>query len=332
MTRARHRTGPAAGMLALVVAFAASLSLGDRAIPLTEVARALWSSDGSAAHLIVQSIRLPRSLMAVEIGAALGVAGALMQAMTRNPLADPGLLGINAGAGLFVLIAVSLLGVGSLQGLIWFALLGALAGSAATWGIAAAGGRAASPVTLTLAGIAVGAVLTGLATALALMDPEAFDRLRHWSAGSLGGARMQNVATALPFIASGLVLAALCARPLDALAMGDDLAVALGARIGLLRTLVILAVTLLAGAATAVAGPVAFIGLMAPHVVRWWTGPDQRRILAGSALVAPVLVLSADVLGRLVLTTGEVPVSIVTAFLGAPLLIALARRRGMLAP
>ena len=313
--------------LTLIAAFAANLLLGDRVIAPAEAWRALTAPDGSETHLILRAIRLPRSLMAIEVGAALALSGALMQALTRNPLADPGLFGINAGAGFLILLATSLFGLSGLSGLIWFALAGAALGAAAGWLVASAPGHEAGPVTLTLSGIAVAAVLTGLSTALALWDPAAFDRLRHWSAGTLGGASLASVRFALPFLLLGLMLAAGSARALNALALGDALAQSLGAHLWRLRAGGLMAILLLAGTATAIAGPVAFVGLVAPHLVRRVSGPDMPRLLLGSALVGPVLVLLADLAGRVILPMGEVPVSIVTAFLGAPFLILLARGR-----
>lgn len=323
-----RRALPAAltGLGLLLLLLALGLFTGEQRLDPAQVLGALWQPDGSAAALAVQTVRLPRGLMAVEIGAALGVAGALMQAVTRNPLADPGLMGLNAAAGLCLLVGTGMLGITALPAQIGLAMAGALAGSAATWFIAAASGRGAGPLTLTLAGIAVGAVLTGVSTALSLLDPSAFDRLRHWSAGSLSGARMALALALLPMLVAGFALAAMLARALDALALGEDIARAQGVRPGRVQLGVALAVMILAGTATAAAGPIAFLGLMAPGIARRWAGARSGAVLAGSALAGAVLLLGADLVGRALPGGMAMPVSVTMAFLGAPALIAVARR------
>jgi len=189
------------------------------------------------------------------------------------------------------------------------------------------GQGAATPIRLTLAGVAIGAVLNGIQSGLALLDPETFDRMRFWGAGSLTAPGYETILVVAPFVAVGILLAAVAARPLNAIALGDDLAASLGANVNQTRILVVVAVTLLAGAATAAAGPIVFVGLMVPHVARWIIGPDQRWIAALTLILSPVLLLSSDIVGRVVMRPGELQVGIVTAFVGAPVLIALARRR-----
>jgi iron complex transport system permease protein len=261
------------------------------------------------------------------VGMALGLAGALIQAMTRNPLADPGILGVNAGAAFFVVLGIGFFGAVSLSAYMWFAFLGAIVTTIVVYMIGSAGPSGATPVRLTLAGVAVGAVLSGISSAIALLNPETFDRMRQWRAGSLVSPGFETFLTVWPFIAIGLALALLVARPLNAVALGDDLASALGANIIRTRILAVISTTLLAGAATAAAGPIGFVGLMVPHVARWIIGPDQRWIFAYTIVLAPMLLLIADIVGRLVMRPGELQVGIVTAFIGAPVLILLARRR-----
>lgn len=326
-TNARRLSGLllAIGVLALVVLL--SIAVGSRDIPLPTVIDALFAYDDSNDHAIIQSLRLPRTVLGLLVGAALGIAGALIQALTRNPLADPGILGVNAGASFFVLIAVGYLGFTSLDAYIWFAFLGAIVTTVVVYLVGSAGRGGATPISLTLAGVAIGAILGGVSTALTLLNPSAFDRMRHWEAGALSGGSYDAVITVAPFVIVGLLLAGIVARPLNAVALGDDLAKALGANILRVRVVVVVAVTLLAGGATAAAGPIGFVGLMVPHVARWIVGPDQRWIFAYTVVLAPVLLLVSDIVGRIIMRPGEIQVAIVTAFVGAPVLILLARRR-----
>lgn len=305
----------------------ASLAVGANALPVEEVWRSVWNRDDSEASAIVWSLRLPRTVVGLVVGAAFGVAGALIQALTRNPLADPGILGVNAGAAFAVTVGVGAFGIASIQGYIWFAFAGAASATIVVYVIGAAGSGTASPVTLVLAGVALGATLGGVASLLSLMDPETFDRLRFWGVGSIAGTGLDDTATVLPFLAVGVLIAVLIAGALNAVALGDDLAVSMGTHVYRTRVLGIVAVTLLAGGGTALTGGIAFVGLMVPHMVRWFTGPDQHWIILGSALAAPVLVLAADLLGRVVARPQELEVGIVTAVVGAPVLIALVRRR-----
>ncbi|MGO2140759.1 MAG: iron chelate uptake ABC transporter family permease subunit [Leucobacter sp.] len=318
-----------ASLLLLAVALALSLTVGARAIPADRFTELLLHPDGSADSVVIWFERVPRTIAATVVGIGVGVAGALMQALTRNPLADPGILGVNAGAALFVGLGVAVFGISSATGYVWLALAGALGVTLAVYAIGSIGPGGVDPSRLTLAGVALGAVLAGIVTALTLLDPQAFERMRHWSAGSLVSRGLDITLPVLPFIMGGLLLAGCSARPLNAMAVGDDLAKGLGVSVTRTRAVVIVAVTLLAGGATAIAGPVAFVGLMVPHVARWAAGPDHRWVIGGTLLLAPTLMLTADVLGRVVLAIGEVPVGIVTAFVGAPILIVLVRRRRM---
>jgi ABC-type Fe3+-siderophore transport system permease subunit len=250
----------------------------------------------------------------------------LIQALTRNPLADPGILGVNSGASFAVTVAVGLLGVRDIRGYMWFAYAGALV---VTIMVLALGStrHGQSPVVLVLAGVCVGAVLGGAGSALEQTNPDAFDQMRSWAAGSILGRPLEIVWPVLPLLAVALVLALIASRALNAMALGDELAASQG--VGLVRTrvLTVAAITLLAGGATAIAGPIGFVGLMVPHVARWIVGPDQRWIFGYSVLLAPSLLLASDILGRIVMAPSEIPVGIVTAFVGAPVLIALVRRK-----
>jgi iron complex transport system permease protein len=302
-----------------------SLAVGARPIDPGTIVHALLAPDLSdPVHAVVWDGRVPRTLCGIVVGAGIAAAGALIQALTRNPLADPGILGVNAGASFAVVLAVGVVGVTTFTGQVWFALIGAFA---ATVAVALIGrGRGADPIRLVLAGVAFSAVLEGIGQGLALIDPQSFDVLRSRGVGSLDIGRLEPVGIAASFVGLGLVLAVAAVRGLNAIAMGAEVASALGARVGLTRALTVLAVTVLAGAASAVAGVIVFLGLMIPHLARRLCGPDNRWVLAFSVLLGPVLLLLADVLGRLLLP-GELPAGIVVAFLGAPVLVALARRR-----
>ncbi len=314
----------ATGLLLLVVV--ASLAVGAKQIPVGEVWHGLFHYAGTETDVVVRDVRVPRTLLGLLVGAALGLAGTVMQALTRNPLADPGLFGINAGAAAAVVSGISFLGVTSLTGYVWFAFLGAAAVSVVVYGL---GGSRATPVRLALAGTAVTAALNGYVFSVQLMDTAALDRMRFWTVGSLASANADVVAQVAPFVLIGVVLALLLARPLNALALGDDQARALGTRLTTTRVLALAAVTLLCGAATAACGPVVFVGLMVPHAVRAFTGPDLRRVLPYAAILSPVLVLGSDIAGRVVVRPSELQVGIVTALLGGPLFIHLVRRRRM---
>ncbi|WP_435748088.1 FecCD family ABC transporter permease [Microbacterium sp. PMB16] len=327
VSRRRRMLGFALAVATLLVCMVLSLTIGSQRLSVEQIAAALQGAD-SEAWTIIRDLRAPRTLLGVLVGAALGIAGALMQAFTRNPLADPGILGVNAGAAFAVAAGAASFGITTLSGTIWFALLGAVLTTFAVWAIGASGRRGADPLRITLAGVAIGAFLSGITSGITLLLPEVFDRMRGWNAGSIASTPTEQVSGVLPFLALGFILAFAVARPLNAVALGDDLAVSLGSRIVRTRVLAIIAATLLCATATAVAGPIGFVGLMVPHAVRWFTGPDQRWIFAGSLIAAPVLVLASDIVGRVVLRSGELPVGIVTAFIGAPVLIALVRRRG----
>ncbi|WP_119698769.1 FecCD family ABC transporter permease [Microbacterium halotolerans] len=315
-------------LLVLLAVALLSVAVGSKQIPLPAILDAIFSySEAVEEHVIVVQMRAPRTVVGLAVGAALGVAGALIQALTRNPLADPGILGVNAGAAFFVAIGVAVFGAGTILGYVWFAFAGALAVTVAVYLIGSAGRGPADPVRLTLAGVALGAVLSGITTAMTLMDPTAFDQMRHWNAGAIAGRGYDILLPVLPFLCAGVLIALLVARPLNSIALGEDLAASLGTNILWTRIAVVVSVTLLAGGATAIAGPIAFIGLMIPHIARWITGPSQPWIFGYTLVLAPALLLISDVLGRVVLRPGEVPVGIVTAFVGAPVLIVLIRRR-----
>ncbi|MFI9602554.1 FecCD family ABC transporter permease [Streptomyces sp. NPDC052043] len=308
----------------LLLVALASIAIGVKELSLAQVWHGLFQNSGTYGDVVVGE-RLSRTVLGLLAGSALGLAGAVLQALTRNPLADPGILGINAGASAAVVTAITFLGVTSLSGYVWFAFLGAAAVGALVWFLG--GSRGATPVRLALAGTAIGAALYGYVQAVMIMDGAALGRMRFWTVGSLASATTATITQVLPFFAVGTVVALLLARPLNALAMGDDTARALGADLNRTRALAMLAATVLCGAATAACGPIVFVGLMVPHVVRSFTGPDLRWILPYATVLSPVLLLGADVVGRIVARPAELQVGVVTALIGGPVFILLVRRR-----
>nr|WP_233521798.1 iron chelate uptake ABC transporter family permease subunit [Streptomyces triticagri] len=310
----------------IALAALASVAVGAKPIAPGVVFDALFAYHGTVEEQLVRDMRLPRTGLGLVAGAGLGLAGALMQALTRNPLADPGIMGVNAGASAAVVVAIGFAGLQTFVGYVWFALAGAAAVTGLVHLIGAIGPGGATPARLVLAGTAVAAALTALTSTVLLMRPAVFDAFRFWTVGSLAGRDAQVLWQVLPFVAAGVLLAVLTTRPLDAMAMGDEGAAALGARVRVTRVLGVLAVTLLCGAVTAAVGPIAFVGLAVPHIARAISGPDHRWIFFYAALLGALLLLVADVVGRAVARPAELEVGIVTAFLGAPALVVLTRR------
>jgi len=324
----RRRLLVVAGLVALVALMAlASLAVGTKPISIGPVWDAIWSPTGTEDDIVVRSLRVPRTVLGIGVGIALGVAGALMQGHTRNPLADPGLLGVEAGAAFFVVVGIYVLGVTSLFGYVWFAFVGAGAASVLVFVLGSLGRGGPTPVTLALAGVAVSALLSALTQALLLADLATFDAYRFWAVGSLAGRDAGIAAQVAPFLLVGLLLAVLNAPGLNMLALGEDVARALGQRVAVTRWTGLVAITLLTGSAVAACGPIAFVGLVVPHVVRALTGPDHRWLLPAAGLAGAVLLLAADVIGRVVVRPGELQVGIVLALVGAPFFVALVRRR-----
>jgi iron complex transport system permease protein len=310
-----------------------SLAVGAKAIPPEGVWHALVAPTGSEDDVVVRSLRLPRTVLGVLAGLALGVAGALMQAHTRNPLAEPGLLGVNAGAAFAVVLATYGLGVHTLLGYVWFAFAGALLASVAVFALGSvAGGRGdPTPVTLALAGTAMTFLLLGLTNAVVLLDQQTLEAYRFWSLGALSGRDPEIIGQVVWFVVAGAVLALAGAAGLNALALGEDVARALGQQVWRTRVLGLAATTLLAGAAVAACGPIAFLGLVVPHLARALTGPDHRWLLPCSGLLGAGVLLVADVVGRVVAPPGELAAGIVLAFVGAPFFVMLVRRHRLAA-
>lgn len=317
----------AIGVVLLAAAIFASLLVGARMLTLDQLISAFDGTADTQIHALVWDYRIPRTLIAICVGASLAVAGGLVQALTRNPLGDPGILGVNAGAAFAVTLVIWLADMTATSQLIWAALVGAALTTLAVVAVGSSGRGPATPLRMTLAGVAIAAVLSGITSGLRLLDTRTFDQFRVWSSGSVVGRDLGDLLSVAPLMALGVIIALAVARPLNALGMGDDVAASLGTRVPRTRTLTVLGISLLAGSATAVAGPIGFVGLMVPHAVRWATGPDQRCILPLAILGGAVLLVVSDVVARVLLMGREIPVGVVTAFVGAPVLILLVRRK-----
>jgi len=328
---ASRAVGLLVGAGLLVAAALLSLAVGALPVSLSQVVSAFTDFAGTDAHVAVRELRLPRTLIGIAVGAALGAAGAVIQGVTRNPLADPGILGVEAGAAFAVVTSIFVLGVTTVSGYAWFALLGAAVTAVVVYALGASGRAAESPVTLALAGAAVAALLIALTSAMQLLDAGTLDAFRFWVVGSISGRDLEMLAGAAPFLIVGLLLALASGRMLNALALGEDVARSLGQRVALSRALAALAVVCCAGGAVAVAGPIGFVGLTVPHAARALVGPDYRWLLPCSMVMGSILLLVADVLGRLLVQPGELQVGIVMAAIGAPVFIVLVRRRRLVA-
>lgn len=310
-----------------VVAGVLSLAVGSRSIPFADVVSVLAGQadpEGFTSRIVLQ--RLPRTLFAMAAGAALGVAGLLMQAVTRNPIADPSILGVNSGAALFVVCGIAFFHITTSGQYMALAIAGAAITATLVYGVGSAGSGGASPLKLALAGTAVSVALSSLVSIVIMPRTSVMDQFRFWQIGSVGGGSWDDLAGFLPVLAIGVLVGVVMAPSLEVLALGDDAAVGLGARPGLIRLVSSAAAVLLCGAVTALAGPIGFVGLMVPHAVRMlWRTASLRAVMALSAVVGALLLTVSDVIGR-VIGTGEVEVGIVTAVIGAPVFIAIAVR------
>lgn len=327
MTSAARGTGLLVAGAALAAVCVASILIGSHPLTLDQAIVAFTDFQGTDSDRIVRYIRLPRTLAGLLAGIALALAGVVMQGLTRNPLAGPGLLGINAGASLAIVLAMGTFGLTAATGFIWFAFLGAAIAAAFVYTLGSLGFGGATPVKLALAGAAFTALCGSITTAITLLDRTTFDNFRFWVVGSLTRADVESIGGTAPFIAVGALLAVAVARPLNAIAIGDDLARTLGTRLVAVRATGAAAVVLLAGSAVAVAGPIAFIGLVVPHIARAVAGHDYRWVMVWSALLGPTLLLLADVLGRVLAQPQEIQVGIITAFAGSPFFLYLVRNR-----
>lgn len=332
--RDRSQTMLATGLVILIATLALvcffSITLGARGVGLSTIWKAFTDFDpSSASQTVVRELRVPRTLIGIFAGAALGISGVILQGVTRNPLADPGIMGINSGAAACIVFSIMVLGTQSPSTYVWFGFLGAGATTVVVYGIASFGREGATPVKLALAGAAVTAILTSITSAIVMTNVQALNELRFWQVGSLAGRYFPIFWQTIPFLAVGLLVALGTGRALNGLALGQDLAVALGQRVRLTRIVLFATVAVLCGAATAACGPIVFIGLIVPHVARMLCGPDYRWILPYTLLLTPIVLLTADIVGRLAVSPGELQVGVVLGVIGAPAFIALVRYRNL---
>ncbi|PXV91603.1 iron complex transport system permease protein [Lachnotalea glycerini] len=314
-----------ASSLGIILCFAASLAFGSRNISLDTVLHTLLAGGSSFESRVIRE-RIPRTVFSILAGASLGVSGALMQAITRNPVADPSILGVNTGASLFVVSGIAFFHINSASEYIWFALAGAAVTAIFVYRIGSMGYGGATPIKLALAGTATSAALSSLVSAVILPRTEVMNAFRFWQVGSVSGATWDGIRIIAPFLAAGLLMGIFLASALNAMALGDDVATGLGVRTGVVRLIGALAGVLLCGATTALAGPIGFVGLMIPHTMRLLCGADMRLVVPMSAIGGAILLTTSDILGRLIGTPGELEAGIVTAFIGAPVLVSIAMR------
>lgn len=312
------------GVLVLLVI--ASITIGSRNVDWADIVAALGGATDNIGQGAIAK-RIPRTVLALLVGAALGLAGAVMQGVTRNPLADPGILGVNMGASLAVVIGMAWFGLWTQTSIIWIAIIGAAAAAVFVYTIGSLGRGGATPLKLALAGAATSAALASFVTAVILPRGDIAGSVRSWQIGGVGGANYDAISQALPFFVVGFVICLLSARSLNSLALGDDMAAGLGERVALARGIAALGAVLLCGAATAIAGPIAFVGLVVPHLCRLLIGIDNRWLLPFSAFVGAGLLTAADVVGRIVARPAEIDVGIITALIGAPFFVYIVRRQ-----
>ncbi|MES9555548.1 iron ABC transporter permease [Streptomyces sp. NPDC007076] len=327
--RSRRALATAAAVAALLVAVLLSLAVGARSIPPSEVFDVLLHGGHSDNAEVIRNMRVPRTLIGLMVGAALAIAGTVLQGITRNPIADPGILGISQGASVGVVLAIAFAGVHSLTGYVWFGFAGAAIASVAVYAIASSGRGGATPVKLALGGAAINALLVSVVSAVLTTKASALDEFRFWQVGSLGGREAVVAGQIWPFLLVGVVLVLFVARGLDALALGEDVAKGLGQNVATVRIVGGIGATVLTGVGVAAAGPIAFIGLAVPHIARAVVGSDHRWVLPMAALIGPVMLLVSDVIGRIVFPPSEVPAGVMTALIGVPFLVALVRRKAV---
>lgn len=328
---ARRAVVMTAAVVALLLAVLFSLAVGARAIAPSAVLDALLHGGHSDAAEVVREMRVPRTVLGVMVGAALAVAGTALQGITRNPIADPGILGISQGASVGVVVAIAYAGTHTLTGYVWYAFTGAALAAVAVYAIAASGRGGATPVKLALGGAAINALLVSVTTGILTTRASALDEFRFWQVGALSGREAAIVGQTWPFLLAGLLLVLSVARGLDALALGEDVAKGLGQNVALVRVVGGLGATVLTGAGVAAAGPIAFIGLAVPHIARAVIGSDHRWVLPLAALLGPLMLLVSDTVGRIVFPPSEVPAGVMTALIGVPFLVTLVRRKAVAA-
>ncbi|MFI9528572.1 FecCD family ABC transporter permease [Micromonospora rosaria] len=310
----------------LTLVMLASVAFGSRAVGWSDITAALAGTDDTLNQAAVVK-RIPRTILAALVGAALALSGAAMQGVTRNPLADPGILGVNMGAMLAIAVGMTTVGLYTATAYIWAAIAGAALSSLFVYAVGSLGRAGPTPLKIALAGAATSAALASLVVAVVLPRGDIAENFQSWQVGGVGGATWDSIGHVLPFLAAGLAICLLCARALNSLALGDDMAAALGERVAVIRGIAALGAVVLCGAATAVAGPIAFVGLIVPHLCRLLVGLDHRWLLPFATLVGAALLTAADVVGRVVNRPDEIEAGIITALIGAPFFIYIVRRQ-----
>ncbi|MFC5652698.1 FecCD family ABC transporter permease [Paenibacillus solisilvae] len=313
-------------IIALAAAIMCSIAFGVTDIPLRVVWESFTHYNNSNEHLVIRTTRVPRALIAAAVGACLAVAGALMQVITRNPIASPSTLGVNSGAAFFIIMSAAWLGVSGLHAFTWVALIGAAVSGGIVFFLGSIGRDGMTPVKITLAGASMAAFFASLTQGIMLTDGKMFDQVLVWLVGSVAGRDMDQLESVWPYMGAGMVIALLLSRHLNVLAMGDDVAQGLGLRTAHIKSFAAVSIILLAGGSVAVAGPIAFVGIIIPHIVRHLVGTDYRWIVPGSAVLGALLLVAADLGSRYIAMPKEVPVGVMTAIIGVPFFVYIARK------
>lgn len=324
----RRITGLFIGLLLLCIIFVFSILLGYTDTSFKTVIQAFQHFNGSNEHIIIKEVRLPRALIGTIVGSSLAITGALLQALTKNPLASPDILGVNSGASFFVILGLMFFSISSLQAFAWLAFLGAALTSVIVYFLGSMGREGLTPIKLTLAGAAMAALFSSLAQGFLVMNESALEEVLFWMAGSVQGRSLKILFSVLPYIITGTLIAFLISNKINVLTMGEDVAKGLGQRTGALKLLIGTSVILLSGASVAVAGPIGFIGIVVPHIVKWLVGNDYRWILPYCGITGGILLLLADIGARYIVMPQEVPVGVMTAIIGTPFFIYIARKGG----
>lgn len=319
-------SGLVIGVILLVFFMCASVVYGYTQTSWRLAIEAFTNFNGSNEHLIIQTVRLPRAIIAVVVGASLAMAGALMQALTKNPLASPGVFGINAGAGFFVVIAVSIFGISSLQAFTWISFLGAAVAAFSVYFVGSFGREGLTPMKLTLAGAAMAALFSSLTQGFLVTNEAALDQVLFWLAGSVQGRKLEMLYSILPYTGTAFIISFFLASKINLLMMGEDVAKGLGQKTGTVKLITAVVIIFLAGGSVAIAGPVGFVGIVIPHIARYFVGNDHRWILPYCAVLGGILLVAADICARYVVMPEEVPVGVMTALVGTPFFIYIARR------
>lgn len=322
----RRITGLFIGVLLVLLLIGLSIILGLAKITPQMVIDSYFNFDESYEHYIIQDTRIPRAFIAASVGASLAIAGTIMQGLTKNPLASPSIFGVNAGASFFVVLGISFLGVTSLNTFTWLAFTGAAIASVTVYVLGSMGRDGLTPVKLTLAGAAIAALFSALTQGILTMNERALDQVLFWLAGSVQGRDIEILYSVLPYLIVGWLSSLFIGKQMNVLAMGDDVAKGLGQKTLLIKIFGALIIVLLAGGSVAIAGPIGFIGIVIPHISRWLVGIDNRWVIPYSGLLGAILLLSADIGARYIIMPAEVPVGVMTAFIGVPFFIYIARR------